>query len=113
MIYFSSDAQVDVYLSVTERAASGRSLYEDWVAVLNANKDDPSRLVLLRMEFGAITPEEISLFRAERMLVTKDIELNVSRAPTCFVARIGRSDVRDNHRTEWFPDYASLIRASC
>jgi hypothetical protein len=77
LIYFSSDAQVDVYLSVTEFAASGLSVYEDWIAILKANKDDPSKMVLLSMEFGTVTPEEINHFRDQGMLATKDIELNV------------------------------------
>jgi hypothetical protein len=77
LIYFSRDAQVDVYLSVTEFAESGLSIYEDWIAILKATKDDPSNLVLLSMEFGAVTPAEINHFREEGMLVTKDIELNV------------------------------------
>jgi hypothetical protein len=72
---------VDVYLSTTEFSGAGVSIYEDWIDILKANKDDLAKEVLLRMEFGAVTPVEIEGFRDHKCLATKDIELQVRPRP--------------------------------
>jgi hypothetical protein len=82
LISLAGDAtHVDVYLSTTEFSGAGVSICEDWIDILTANKDDPAKEVLLRMEFGAVTPEEIEGFRQYKWLATKDIELQVRPRP--------------------------------
>ena len=68
---------VDVYLSTREFAANGLSIYEDWTQIVSRAKDDPHRDVLLAMNFGAVTAEEIAAFKAGKALTTTDIDLNV------------------------------------
>jgi hypothetical protein len=60
-----------------EFSRTGLSIYEDWIGILKANKDDLNKEVVLRMEFGVVTPAEIDGFREQKSLVTKDIELQV------------------------------------
>jgi hypothetical protein len=68
---------VDVYLSTREFSANGLSVYEDWTRIVAEAKDDPHRDVLLAMNFGAVTAEEVEAFKAGKALTTTDIGLTV------------------------------------
>jgi hypothetical protein len=68
---------VDVYLSTREFSANGLSVYEDWTQIVSEAKDDPHRDVLLAMNFGAVTAEEIADFKSGKALTTTDIGLTV------------------------------------
>jgi hypothetical protein len=68
---------VDVYLSTREFAANGLSVHEDWTQIVQEAKDDPHRDVLLAMNFGAVTADEIEGFKSGKALTTTDVDLHV------------------------------------
>jgi hypothetical protein len=75
----------DVYLSTRIRAANGLSVCEDWTKIVSEAKDDPHRDVLLRMNFGTVTPEEIESFKTGKPLWTVDLDLDVRPRAVPFV----------------------------
>src|SRR3977135_1423855 len=68
---------VELFLSDTEPAQSGRSVCQDWAHILPTSKDDESQEAVLRLTFGELTPEEIAGFRGQKKIVTSNLELEV------------------------------------
>jgi hypothetical protein len=68
---------VQLFLSTTETVESGLSVFDDWVQILQTGKDDISKEIVLRLNLGVVTPEEIAGFGSEKKLVTTDLTLEV------------------------------------
>ena len=68
---------VELFLSETEPAHSGRSVCQDWAHILRTSKDDENQEAVLELKFDNVTPEEIADFRGKKKLVTSDLTLKV------------------------------------
>ena len=68
---------IELFLSETEPAQDGRSVYEDWVYILKHTKDSESREALLTLNFSNVLPEALLNFENGRKLVTSNLELAV------------------------------------
>jgi hypothetical protein len=73
---------LELFASATETGPDGRSALEAWAEILRAAKDDPSQDAIVRLDLGAVTPDEIAGFRSHKKLVTTDITLEVRPRPT-------------------------------
>ena len=68
---------LDIRLSAREISADGPSVYEDWLGIVRAAKDDLNAEALLRLDFGEATAQEIDRFEAGGIFATTNIELTV------------------------------------
>jgi hypothetical protein len=68
---------VELFLSTTETVESGLSAFDDWVQILRAGKDDFAKDIVLRLNLGAVTPDEIAGFGSQKKLVTTDLALEI------------------------------------
>jgi hypothetical protein len=68
---------LELFLSAREPAQNGRSILEDWTELLRSNKDDESKQVVLRLDFGVITMDKIACFKSQRKLVTSNVTLEI------------------------------------
>jgi hypothetical protein len=56
---------------------SGLSAFDDWVQILATGKDDIAKEIVLRLNLGTVTPEEIAGFGSQKKLATTDLTLEV------------------------------------
>jgi hypothetical protein len=68
---------VQLFLSTTEPAQNGQSVFEDWVHILRATREDLNNETLLRLDFPHLSPGEIEGFKAQRKLATTSLTLEV------------------------------------
>ena len=67
---------IEVFLT-GEPGPDGRSPLDDWAQMLRAAKDDASQEVVLRLNLGNITPNDIAGFKSQKKLVATDLALEV------------------------------------
>ena len=68
---------LELFLSTTEPGQGGGSVFEDWVRILSKAKDDIFQEVVLRLNVGNITQEEIAGFKSQKKLVTANLALEI------------------------------------
>jgi hypothetical protein len=71
------NTHVDVFLSPAKRAGGTLSVYDDWTAIIGKGIDDRAVEVVLLLNVGVCTDQEIADFRDGKWLGTKDIALQV------------------------------------
>ena len=50
---------------------------EDWAEDLRTAKDDPNKEVVLRLNLGIVTADEIAGFKSQKKLVATDLTLEI------------------------------------
>jgi len=68
---------IELFFSATDLGPNGQSTFEEWAEILRIAKDDMNTEVVLRMDLGSITPDEISGFKSQKKLATTDVTLEV------------------------------------
>lgn len=68
---------IELFLSETEPAQDGRTVFEDWVHILRETKDSETRQAVLTLDLGDVRPDELIGFADRKKLVTSRIELSV------------------------------------
>jgi hypothetical protein len=72
---------VQLFLSTTEPAQNGQSVFEDWVKILRAATEDLNNDTVLRLDFPHLSPAEIDGFKSQRRLATTSLALEVRPRP--------------------------------
>jgi hypothetical protein len=72
---------VELFLSTTEPGQNGRSVFEDWVQILRAAKEDLNSDTILRLDFPHLSAGEFEGFKSQQKLATTSLALEVRPRP--------------------------------